>query len=83
MPAITRADETLILSSVCVKTLGDKVERVLNLANAIRASQDPALINISSSFSTRQLLRIAKRLTNFPNDSVFECVEKACLARFA
>lgn len=82
MAPMSRTDELQIVSSVCgPKGVGNKVEQVLGLAASIRSSQDPVLANLSSSFSTRQLLRIAKRLSNFPDDSVFDCVQKACLAR--
>lgn len=68
-----------------VKTLygsvSDQMSKVLDLASFLRNSEDPMLSSLSSSFSTRQLLRIAKRLASFPSDSTYESVQKACLAR--
>jgi len=82
MPPMSQTDERSILSSVCGGVIGDKVENVMAVASAIRSSPDPVLANLRSSFSTRQLLRISKRLTSFPGDSLFDTIQKACLARF-
>lgn len=62
-------------------SINDKTKKVMNLAVALRNSEDPTLASLSGSFSTRQLLRIAKRLSSYPLDSVYESIQKACLAR--
>lgn len=38
--------------------------------------------SLASSLSTRQLLRICHRLSQYPNESITHAVNKACLSRF-
>ena len=38
--------------------------------------------SLASSLSTRQLIRIAKRLASFPSDDLYGVIQKACLARY-
>lgn len=59
----------------------EKIDKLLNLAAILRRSEDPTLAALSSSFSTRQLLRMAKRLTSYPQDSLYDTIQRACLAR--
>ena len=39
------------------------------------------LTSLSSSLSTRQLLRIARRVAQYPGEDLFAIIHKACLAR--
>ena len=73
---ISNLSPTSILSLICVSP---------------RSSNDPTLKSLSSSLSTRQLLRTARQMASFdasgasstaaPPD-VWSAVERACLARF-
>jgi hypothetical protein len=56
---------------------------VLALTHRLRDSEDTALASIASSLSTRQLIRIAKRLKQFPEEDAHHAIHKACLARSA
>ncbi|MEQ2238463.1 hypothetical protein ILYODFUR_033335, partial [Ilyodon furcidens] len=38
--------------------------------------------SLASSLSTRQLLRICRRLSQYPEESIAHAVNKACLSRF-
>uniref|UniRef100_A0A8C0IK20 ATPase dynein-related AAA domain-containing protein n=1 Tax=Chelonoidis abingdonii TaxID=106734 RepID=A0A8C0IK20_CHEAB len=38
--------------------------------------------SLASSLSTRQLLRICRRLSQYPDESLYHAVNKACLSRF-
>ncbi|ESN95825.1 hypothetical protein HELRODRAFT_193483 [Helobdella robusta] len=56
---------------------------VMQFTNNIRNAHDNQLRSVSSSLSTRQLLRIARRLNVYgADDDVHHLVSKACLARF-
>lgn len=55
---------------------------ILKLTHRLRKSEDASLKSIANSLSTRQLLRISKRLKRFPDESVYHAVQKACLTRF-
>ncbi|XP_028163508.1 von Willebrand factor A domain-containing protein 8 [Ostrinia furnacalis] len=55
---------------------------IINLADELRSSQDSTLKNLSSSLSTRQLLRIASRMAKYPTESAYETVQRTFLAKF-
>lgn len=46
------------------------MEKILNLAEFLRESNDPVIKNLSTTLSTRQLLRIAHRLSVYSSDNV-------------
>lgn len=48
----------------------------------MRKSEDGTLKNLSSSLSTRQLLRIAHRMSEYPTDAAYETVQRTFLAKF-
>ncbi|KAE8748569.1 hypothetical protein FOCC_FOCC004745 [Frankliniella occidentalis] len=58
------------------------VESVVEVAHNLRESEDPTLRAIAPSLSTRQLLRIARRMASFPSDASYDAVQRASLARF-
>ena len=53
----------------------------MKLAHKLRESEDPVLQSLAGSLSTRQLLRIARRMTLYPTDSPAAVIHRACLAR--
>lgn len=55
---------------------------IINLADELRRSEDSTLKNLSSSLSTRQLLRIASRMAKYPTESAYETVQRTFLAKF-
>lgn len=55
---------------------------IIDLAHILRTSNDSTLSNLSSSLSTRQLLRIANRLSKYPSTSTYDIVQHAFLAKF-
>ncbi|XP_062588748.1 von Willebrand factor A domain-containing protein 8-like [Saccostrea cucullata] len=56
--------------------------KLLNFVHYLRKSTDPALVSISASLSTRQLIRIARRLANFPSKDLHGIIQKACMSSF-
>jgi hypothetical protein len=84
MRPLSMAEEKSVLMALATsqsqphKTL----EEILSLTHELRGSEDSALNSIANSLSTRQLLRIARRLERFPGDTSYQAVQKACLARF-
>lgn len=56
--------------------------QVVELAHNLRKSEDPTLKSLSGSLSTRQILRIAARMSKFPTENAYEAINRACLARF-
>ena len=55
-------EEIRILEKLICGSLPQSMKPVIDLAQRLRNANDPALNNLASSLSTRQLLRIAKRL---------------------
>ncbi|KAH9488726.1 hypothetical protein Btru_059448 [Bulinus truncatus] len=58
------------------------LNKLFDFVHRLRASLDGTLQSLASSFSTRQLIRIARRLAHFPNEDLYTVIHKACLARF-
>jgi len=54
---------------------------VVALAQQLRGSPDTQLRGLSASLSTRQLLRIGRRLQRYPLSRAADLVERACLTR--
>lgn len=62
--------------------ISQPLHSIINLADELRSSEDSTLKNLSSSLSTRQLLRIAHRISKYPTDSAYETVQRTFLAKF-
>lgn len=60
------------------------MEKILNLAELLRKSNDPIVRNLSTTLSTRQLLRIAHRMSVYPatETQAYEIVQQTFLAKF-
>ncbi|XP_066993811.2 von Willebrand factor A domain-containing protein 8 [Anabrus simplex] len=56
--------------------------KVMEIAHQMRDSEDPTLRSLSGSLSTRQLLRIARRMASYPADNPADIIHRACLTRF-
>ncbi|PSN51375.1 von Willebrand factor A domain-containing protein 8, partial [Blattella germanica] len=62
--------------------VGESLASVMKLAHKLRESEDPTLQSLAGSLSTRQLLRIARRMASYPSDNPEAVIQRACLARF-
>ncbi|XP_023930017.1 von Willebrand factor A domain-containing protein 8 [Lingula anatina] len=80
MRALTAAEETLLIKKIVPHA--PDMTPLLNLTHHLRSSTDATMQSLSSSLSTRQLLRIARRQAQFPTGCLYDAVQKACLARF-
>ncbi|ELU02005.1 hypothetical protein CAPTEDRAFT_192877 [Capitella teleta] len=58
------------------------MQPILDLTHKMREAPDANLKSAATSLSTRQLLRIARRLAEYPSENLNETVHKACLSRF-
>nr|CAD7453762.1 unnamed protein product [Timema tahoe] len=57
------------------------LSRIMELAHQLRESTDPTLRSLAGSLSTRQLLRVARRMARYPSDNPVDTIHRACLAR--
>ncbi|KAL4221611.1 von Willebrand factor A domain-containing protein 8 [Mactra antiquata] len=80
MRPLTLTEEQTVISQL-VPNCPD-LTKLLMFSHKLRNSHDPTVSSISSSLSTRQLVRVAKRLANYPSEDLYSIVQKACLARF-
>jgi len=55
---------------------------LFDLSDHLRRSRDPTCQALANSLSTRNLLRIAKRVSNFPDESLYDIIHNACMSRF-
>jgi len=81
MRSLSQTEELEVISQLTGKP-GSVLEDVLRATHKLRSSEDTSLKSISTSLSTRQLLRVARRLQQFPEESTYSVINKACLARF-
>ncbi|XP_066591206.1 von Willebrand factor A domain-containing protein 8 [Prorops nasuta] len=60
----------------------EALTKIIDLTHKLRSSQEPTLQSLAESLSTRQLLRIAKRMQTFHTQDAYDAVQRACLVRF-
>ena len=58
------------------------VDKLTRLTSSLRGEKDEALKELASNFSTRQLLRIARRLSLFPKEDLYGTISKISLSPF-
>uniref|UniRef100_A0A8C9W2Q1 von Willebrand factor A domain-containing protein 8 n=1 Tax=Scleropages formosus TaxID=113540 RepID=A0A8C9W2Q1_SCLFO len=82
MKPLDVAEETTIIQAMAPNTPAEAVQQLLHLTHSLRKTSDPTVQSLASSLSTRQLLRICRRLSRHPEEKVAHAVHKACLSRF-
>jgi von Willebrand factor A domain-containing protein 8 len=83
---LNRSDEMKIIRSMHGK-IHDDMMKIIDLAHNLRerSVKDPIFLNFAQALSTRQLLRIANRLSKFASDEkvdVYEIIQKVFLTKF-
>ncbi|GBP05227.1 von Willebrand factor A domain-containing protein 8 [Eumeta japonica] len=81
MRNLSRDEEIFVLNSL-YGDLSTHLHSIINLADELRQSEDSTLKNLSSSLSTRQLLRLASRMAKYPTESAYETIQQTFLAKF-
>lgn len=75
-------DEEIFIINTLYGNISPPLQTIIELADELRNSDDNTLKSLSSSLSTRQLLRIASRMSKYPTDSAYETVQRTFLAKF-
>ncbi|KAG0097282.1 von Willebrand factor A domain-containing protein 8 [Podila epicladia] len=75
-------EETQLLETLSPGVSPESLGLLLRFANHLRASPDETIKTLSSAMSTRQLIRICRRLAVFPDESLHDAVHKVSLSRF-
>uniref|UniRef100_A0AAV2K2C1 von Willebrand factor A domain-containing protein 8 n=1 Tax=Knipowitschia caucasica TaxID=637954 RepID=A0AAV2K2C1_KNICA len=79
---MSKAEEMQLIEGLAPNVPKEAVEQLLHLTHSLRSTHDPTAQSLASSLSTRQLLRICRRLSEYPEESIAYAVNKACLSRF-
>jgi von Willebrand factor A domain-containing protein 8 len=79
----SREEERHVLHTLCPNAPQEKLKSLLDITAALRdQSEDDVIGGLADSLSTRQLLRISRRLNSFPNADLHTAIHRACLSRF-
>ncbi|XP_071340245.1 von Willebrand factor A domain-containing protein 8 [Trachinotus anak] len=79
---LVKAEEMGLIQGLTPHVPQEAAEQLLHLTHSLRKTNDPTAQSLASSLSTRQLLRICRRLSLYPEESIAHAVNKACLSRF-
>ncbi|XP_049904645.1 von Willebrand factor A domain-containing protein 8 [Epinephelus moara] len=79
---MARAEEMDLIQGLTPNVPKEAAEQLLHLTHSLRKTNDPTAQSLASSLSTRQLLRICRHLSQYPEESIAHAVNKACLSRF-
>ena len=74
-------EESLLLNKI-IGIEQSTAQQMANLAFSLRNSEDAALRSVASSYSTRQLLRVARRVKHFEGLNLKSELKRAALSRF-
>ncbi|KAL5014683.1 hypothetical protein ScPMuIL_008953, partial [Solemya velum] len=80
MRQLSQAEESEVIKTLVPEC--PDLSKLLAFVHSLRTSHDSTLLSIASSLSTRQLLRVARRLESYPSEDLYSVVQKACLSRF-
>uniref|UniRef100_A0A3Q2ZT42 von Willebrand factor A domain containing 8 n=1 Tax=Kryptolebias marmoratus TaxID=37003 RepID=A0A3Q2ZT42_KRYMA len=79
---LAKAEEMALIRGLIPNVPNEAAEQLLHLTHSLRQTNDPTAQSLASSLSTRQLLRLCRRLSQYPEESIVHAVNKACLSRF-
>ncbi|KAM5289381.1 von Willebrand factor A domain-containing protein 8 [Ctenodactylus gundi] len=82
MKPLVKSEEIQVIKEMVPNIPQESLHKLLSLTHKLRETQDPTAQSLAASLSTRQLLRISRRLSQYPNENLHSAVTKACLSRF-
>uniref|UniRef100_A0A8C6JZL1 von Willebrand factor A domain-containing protein 8 n=1 Tax=Melopsittacus undulatus TaxID=13146 RepID=A0A8C6JZL1_MELUD len=80
--SLSKNEEMEVIKKMIPNVPSVAVEQLLSLTHKLRETNDTTAQSLASSLSTRQLLRICRRLSQHPDESLYYAINKACLSRF-
>ena len=75
-------EEEVVLKTLFPSIDVKKLQKVTRFAQALRMEKEDTMQDLASNFSTRQLIRLVRRLAKYPNDSLYSAIMKVSLFRF-
>ncbi|XP_023604004.1 von Willebrand factor A domain-containing protein 8 isoform X2 [Myotis lucifugus] len=82
MKPLVKNEEIQVIKEMVPNIPQEALDKLLSFTHKLRETQDPTAQSLAASLSTRQLLRISRRLSQYPNENLHSAVTKACLSRF-
>ncbi|PNI60300.1 VWA8 isoform 3 [Pan troglodytes] len=82
MKPLVKSEEIQVIKEKVPNVPQEALDKLLSFTHKLRETQDPTAQSLAASLSTRQLLRISRRLSQYPNENLHSAVTKACLSRF-
>ncbi|XP_058040476.1 von Willebrand factor A domain-containing protein 8 isoform X1 [Ahaetulla prasina] len=82
MKPLSKNEEIKVIKEMAPNVARASAEKLLKLTHKLRETNDPTAQSLAASLSTRQLLRICRRLSHYPDESLHHAIHKACLSRF-
>ncbi|ALC48679.1 c12.2 [Drosophila busckii] len=80
---LQQSEEQQLLTQLCGNgKLHKQMDKLMALAQLLRGAQDPLLKGLAGTLSTRQLLKLARRLDAYPNSDVHELLTNMFLMKF-
>ncbi|RHZ72552.1 hypothetical protein Glove_242g5 [Diversispora epigaea] len=79
---LNNQEEAQVLETLSPGIDSENLSLLLRFANRLRNDTDETIKSLSNALSTRQLIRICRRLTLFPRESLYEAIHKVSLSRF-
>ncbi|GLD75474.1 von Willebrand factor A domain-containing protein 8 [Lates japonicus] len=77
---LAKGEEMGLIQGLTPNVPMEAAEQLLHLTQFLKKTNDPTAQSLASSLSTRQLLRICRRLSQYPKESIAHAVNKACLS---
>ncbi|KAM6177939.1 von Willebrand factor A domain-containing protein 8 [Rhynchocyon petersi] len=82
MKPLVKSEEIQVIKEMVPNMPQEALDKLLSFTHKLRETLDPTAQSLAASLSTRQLLRISRRLALYPNENLHSAVTKACLSRF-
>ncbi|XP_058438588.1 von Willebrand factor A domain-containing protein 8 isoform X2 [Marmota monax] len=82
MKPLVKSEEIQVIKEMVPNIPQEALNKLLSFTHKLRETRDPTAQSLAASVSTRQLLRISRRLSQYPNENLHNAITKACLSRF-
>ncbi|XP_056637109.1 von Willebrand factor A domain-containing protein 8 isoform X2 [Diorhabda sublineata] len=81
MRTLSKEEETHVVASK-YGPISKSLEKIIDLAHLLRNSSDSTLTNLSGHLSTRRILKIASRLTEYPTEDIYSIMDETFMIKF-
>jgi len=82
MRPLSTGEELGVLRSMAPGVDEGVLASLVKFAKRLRSGTDDIVMSLATSLSTRQLIRICRRLSVFTHETLHENIDRACLSRF-